>query len=293
MSELPTAVLQGRLRGEDTFYVAADDNPAGVLEKIELLKRYGVHVLAPGFRDFDPKHLTQLLQEMIDQDKAKDAFVILDTLKKAVSLMDKRESSGFADFARRFVMRGGTFLGLAHTNKRTDKDGRPIFAGTSDILDDFDCAYTIMEVGNRSGGTERVVQFDCIKSRGNVAQQVAYAYSPEPSLSYAARVESVHELEEGALSTVWAESQAEKDADLIDVVEACIAEGSKSKMELTKEVALQTRVGRHQIAALIDRYTGADPSVHRWTFDLLGHGKRGYRLHGASELLEDDPSSSF
>ena len=147
MSELPSAVLEGRLRGEDAFYVAADDNPAGVLEKIEWLGPYGVHVLAPGFLDFDPKHLTKLLQEMIDQDKARNAFVILDTLKKAVSLMDKREASGFADFARRFVMRGGTFLGLAHTNKRTDKDGRPIFAGTSDILDDFDCAYTIMEVG--------------------------------------------------------------------------------------------------------------------------------------------------
>lgn len=44
MSELPAAVIEGRLRGSDAYYVAADDNPAGVLEKIELLKPYGVHV---------------------------------------------------------------------------------------------------------------------------------------------------------------------------------------------------------------------------------------------------------
>src|SRR6476659_5769009 len=59
MSELPAAVQQGRLRGEDVYYVAADDNPAGVLEKIDELQPYGIHVLAPGFLEFDPRHLTK------------------------------------------------------------------------------------------------------------------------------------------------------------------------------------------------------------------------------------------
>lgn len=280
LSELPAAVIEGRLNGSDTYYVAADDNPSGVLEKIELLKPYGIHVLAPGFKGFEAKELPRFLQEMIDQDKARNSFIIMDTLKKAVSLMDKRESSGFADFARRFVMKGGTFLGLAHTNKRSDKDGRPIFAGTSDILDDFDCAYTIAEVAGRSNGIERVVQFECIKSRGNVAQQVAYAYSVEPTLTYIARVESVHVIENVELSKLKAEAQAEKDSSLIAIVEECICEGFDAKMELAREVAIRTKIGRHAISALIDRYCGEDPLMHRWTFDTGARNRRGYRLIG-------------
>jgi hypothetical protein len=293
MHELPAAVIEGRLAGEDTYYIAADDNPAGLFEKIELLQPYGIHVLAPGFQDFDARNLASLLLDMAHEDKAKNSFVIMDTLKKAVSLMDKRLSSNFAEFARRFVMRGGTFLGLAHTNKKTNKDGTPIFAGTSDILDDFDCGYTIMEVGGRAAGSERVVQFNCIKSRGNAAQQVSYAYSVEPSLPYAARVESVHLVDSSELAAVSAQAQAEKDKYLIEVIEACMAESPKGKMELTKEVAVQTRVGRNTIAQIIDRYSGDDPEVHRWTFDTYGHGKRGYRLIGQQEDTEPSLDNIF
>jgi hypothetical protein len=178
-------------------------------------------------------------------------------------------------------MRGGSFLGLAHTNKRSDKDGKPIFGGTSDILDDFDCAYTIVEVANRSSGTERVVQFDCIKSRGNVAQQVAYSYSIEPTLPYAARVESVHVVDGTELANIRAQKQIEQDRELISVIEACIRDGPpKTKTELQKEVAIQTRTGRHTIGTLLDKYTGEDPDKHRWYFDVGARGARGYRLIG-------------
>ena len=105
---------------------------------------------------------------MIADGSARGSFVILDTLKKFVSLMDKKQSSGFADIARRFVLKGGTLLGLAHTNKRDGPDGRPIYAGTSDILDDFDCGYMISEVSQPSGSAVRVVQFENLKRRGNV-----------------------------------------------------------------------------------------------------------------------------
>jgi hypothetical protein len=274
------AVEEGRLSGGLTYYIAADDTAAGAFEKINLTKPYDVHVLVPGFKGFDAKKLGALMSEMVRTGKAEKRFIILDTLKKSVSLMDKGESSKFAELVRQFVMAGGTFLGLAHTNKRTDKDGRPIYAGTSDVLDDFDCGYTIMEVPQRSKVGERVVQFDCIKSRGHVAQQVAYAYKDGGSVPYAEKIDSVRLLEEHELVGAHRESEIERDADLIASIEDAIrdGEGGGGKMELAREVARRTKTGRNTISAIIDKYAGDDWTVHRWKYDVHERGRRGYVL---------------
>jgi hypothetical protein len=274
------AVQEGKLWGARTYYIAADDTAAGAFEKINLTKPYDVHVLVPGFKGFDAKKLGALMSDMVRTGRAENRFIILDTLKKSVSLMDKGESSKFAELVRQFVMAGGTFLGLAHTNKRSDKDGRPIYAGTSDVLDDFDCGYTIMEMPQRSMVGERVVQFDCIKSRGNVAQQVAYAYKDGGSVSYAEKIESVRVLDDAELVSARRESEAEHDADLIAVVEDVIRDGQADggKMELAREVARRTKIGRHTIGRIIDKYAGDDWSIHRWRFDVGERGKRGYVL---------------
>jgi hypothetical protein len=280
IAQIIEAVREGRLIGDETYYIDADDTAAGAVEKINILKPLGVHVLVPGFKGFDAKDLGSLLMETAMTGAAANRFVILDTLKKSVSLMDKGQSSQFAENVRRYVMAGGTFLGLAHTNKRTDKDGRPIYAGTSDMLDDFDCGYTIMEIAQRSKPGERVVQFDCIKSRGNVAQQVAYAYKDGGSVPYAEKIDSVRLLDADELTSTQRESDAERDSQIIDVIVDAIREGqgASGKMELAKEVSARTKIGRHTIGTIIDRYAGDDWTVHRWKFDVGGRGKRGYVL---------------
>lgn len=111
----------GRIDGGDCYYVAADDSAAGVLEKLAILESYKVHVLAPGLQGFQAKNLPALMQQAIDNETAKRRFVIVDTIKKFANLMDKGESSKFAHQVRQFTLHGGSFLGLAHTNKRTDQ----------------------------------------------------------------------------------------------------------------------------------------------------------------------------
>ena len=92
-----------------------------MLEKVSILAEKGVHVLAPGFQGFEARQLLKLLEEMIDDGSARGCFVILDTMKKFVSLMDKKQSSGFADIARRFVLKGGTLGPRAHQQGRTER----------------------------------------------------------------------------------------------------------------------------------------------------------------------------
>ena len=285
---LQEAIGTRRIEGDRCFYVAADDNPAGVLEKQLALKPYGVHVLSPGWKDFSTELLRAEMQRMIDTSTADGSFVILDTLKKVADLMDKKSSSSFADLVRRYVLAGGTFLGLAHTNKRAGSDGRPIFGGTSDIVDDFDCAYTIMEVPQSSRPNERVVQFDCIKRRGDVAPQVAYQYSTKSDLSYVELLDSVQDVSAEDLERANLKAQQEADAEPIEAIKDCIREGVTSKQEIKKEAARRARTGQHKISEIIDRYAGSDPAVHLWSYDTYDRGRRYYWLLG-----EDDPNRIF
>lgn len=269
---------RGTIDGGQVFYVAADDTAAGVLEKLQILQPFGIHVLAPGFNNLQAKDLPRVLRAMIADDTVGDSFLILDTLKKFVPLMSKQESSAFADVARQFVMKGGTILGLAHTNKRLGADGKPIVAGTSDILDDFDGGYTIIELPQQANRGERVVQFDCIKSRGQLIQQVAYGYSVENGVTYAELLDSVRLIDPDAVSQIRQEADQAADLEVTAAIESCIAEGISGKMDIARAVMSRCKIGRQAACRIIEKYTGDDPAVHRWTFSVGDRGKQGFIL---------------
>jgi archaellum biogenesis ATPase FlaH len=291
---LMEAVEAGRVKGDNVIYFGADDTTGGIVDKVRLLEPHGVHVVVPGHKQFATSNLPAAVKEMIVNDTAKGQVLILDTLKKFVSLMDKRDSTTFTELARQFVMRGGTVIALAHTNKRTGSDGKPIFAGTSDIVDDFDCAHTIIEIGNAATAGERVVQFDCIKRRGDVAQQVAYAYSVQDGQTYSDMLRSVRIVPLADAAEVRRETEVQSDAEFIDTVEGSILAGFNTKTELVKALSGNRRMSNHAADAFIKKYTGEDPAVHRWDFDRGGRGAQFFKvLPRPSVLRPPDPTDDF
>ena len=60
--------------------------------------------------------------------------------------MDKKLSSKFGRMMREFVSKGGTIIMLAHTNKNRYSNGKVIFSGTSDIVDDVDVVLLVVPV---------------------------------------------------------------------------------------------------------------------------------------------------
>jgi hypothetical protein len=285
---LRNAIAEERIKGGDAYYVDADDTSSGVLEKLRILAEQHVHVLAPGFRDFEAKRLPGLLEEMISDGTAKGSFVILDTMKKFVSLMDKRESSGFADIARRFVMRGGTLLGLAHTNKRAGPDGKPIFAGTSDILDDFDCGYMISEVPQSSGAAHRVVQFDNLKRRGNVASIAAYRYALDADTTYADLLASVSQVGADELTAVRTGVEFDRERPVIEAISAEINGGANvGKMVIVDKVCARLNRSRKAVTDILEKFTGErDESL--WYFNRGDRGVQAYGVYDEySERRED------
>lgn len=278
LSLLHDSVRAGLIAPDNVYYINADDNHAGLTAKLRLMEDLGVHMLAPGHKGFENRQLTGLLASAADRQQAKGVFVIVDTLKKFASLMDKKDSSALADACRRFVMGGGTILGLAHTAKNPNTNGSLRYAGTTDVLEDFDAAYVITPLKRSGDVGERVVEFSAIKRRGNSAETAAYAYTVETNVSYDHRVLSVHPIDPDNLDAFKRLETERSDAEIIEVVKAQITAGITQKMTLAAAVADVAQISKREAVRVIERYAGTDVEQHHWRMSVKARGAKVFEL---------------
>lgn len=272
------AITDGRIPGANVYYINADDSSEGVAAKMRLLDDVDAHTLVPGYNGFKASDLISLLREMATGDQARGLLVIIDTIKKFTSLMDKRQSSDFAEACRRFVVKGGTLLALAHTAKNADSNGKLRYAGTTDLLDDFDCAYVITPQMGVGDSGERIVLFEALKRRGANAESAAYGYAVDQAVTYDERFASVRCIEQERIGE-FARIQAQvADSVVIEAVRLTITGGIAQKMSLAKAVAQTANVSQRQALRVIDRYTGDDPAVHMWAYDTRERGAKVFSL---------------
>lgn len=288
MALLKAAVKNGVVDPSRVYYINMDDTSSGLVEKNRLADDGGYHMLADGHNNFRAKDFRLAMVEMTNDGTASGCVVIIDTLKKFVNTMDKTMSSDFANVMRRFTARGGTLIALAHTNKNLDANGKVKYSGTSDIVDDLDCIYTISEIPLLGSDLLKVVEFVNIKKRGNVAKGAVYSYSTKDGISYADLVDSVVEVDRVKIESLKLGVELNKDSESIEIVSNCILEGIVSKMSLVKEVASRLKIGQGAASSLIDRYTGADQAVHRWNFKVGNRGVRTYSLLSKSGVDDSD-----
>lgn len=278
LAMLIDAITKGVINPAVLYYINLDDTADGVAEKLRLADEYGFHMLVEGYRDFTVKAFTVALQDMIAKDQARNVIIVLDTVKKFVDVMDKKQVSKFNRLMRNFVLRGGTVIGLAHTNKNPGANGKPIFAGTADIVDDCDRAYVMRTAPNTDDANEneKLVVAENIKSRGGSANDVAFAFSVEEGLGYLELLSSVRVVDGSRIDVLKHAVQVESDAALIDVVLSCIAEGINTKMRLRDALAKQGEITNRRALQLLDKYTGNDPVAHRWNFTVKDRGAKVY-----------------
>jgi hypothetical protein len=104
------------------YYINVDDTTRGLLEKLQIAEEYEFHMLAEGFKDFIASEFYSLITRMTESGDTQGVIIVLDTLKKFTDLMSKKLCSQFGRIIRRFVMKGGTVISLAHTNKNPDQE---------------------------------------------------------------------------------------------------------------------------------------------------------------------------
>ncbi len=271
-------IKQGLIDPSKLYYLNMDDSGAGLLIKLRMAEEYRLHMLAEGYRDFRIAEFLSIIIEMVEMDQARGVIIVLDTLKKFVDLMDKSKGSSFGKVIRRFIIKGGTLIALAHTNKNPGSDGKPKFGGTSDIVDDCDCAYTLAPVSNENG--TKVVEFHNIKRRGDVAQIAAYSYCCKSGASYNEILLSVTPVDVDLLEPIKKAEQLRSDAEVITAVTSCINDGIHTKMKLADAVSGRAGISKKSALNFIEKYTGDDPVLHRWTFEVRGRGAKVFILLG-------------
>lgn len=264
-------IKAGEIDPADLYYINADDTYKGLVEKKKLAEKYGFNMLVPGIGGFRPAMLPVILSNRARQKTASGCIVILDTLKKFTDLMSKKVGSEFGEYSREFIANGGTAIYLAHVNKYKNEDGESIHAGTTDIVDDSDCAY-IMDL-IEDNGSLRTVKFRNIKDRGDVVQVATYGYKSKADgnpLPYIDLFNSVREI------TATEAKQAEKRAaiadrlainhELIVAIQDVMRGGATLQGDILKSVNEATAAGRGKIHKVLTYHTGTDRcSGHRWT----------------------------
>lgn len=285
LHDIGKSIETGALDPSKVYYFNLDDNSAGLMSKLQFAEKHGFHMVAEGHRDFSSGEFLSLIEKLIDTPHPSGMVIILDTMKKVTDLMDKRAVVGFTATIRRFVLKGGTVIALAHTNKKLDPNGRPIFAGTSDVVDDFDCAYTLQALPKDHAAKEVFVELKNFKQRGGVTDQTVYSYTRIDD--YHSLLASVREVSADEIIKVQQQAQMARDADVIDSIKAAIdaaaKDGGAKRMDLARVVGQSSGVSRREALGVLDAYTGDDPTRHLWTFAVQARGAKIYSLIGDAQ----------
>ena len=281
------AIQADEINGADVFYINADDNHKGLTEKLKLAEQHGFRMMAPGYprqNPFKPPMLAGLLQYLIKNEQAHGKVLILDTVKKFTDLMKKDKASEFGDAVRQFVSHGGSVIMLAHVNKHRDQDGGLVYSGTSDLVDDADCAHILdIMTDDECEGTRRV-KFTNFKNRGDVALEAVYSYDAGAKVSYLARLESVKAVSDEEREKAEKERQKQdifnRNREAVEAITASLREGVKKRTELIKDAQGRSGVGRQKVIRALDEHTGRSAlNYEYWHFTVAENNAHVYELN--------------
>ena len=219
-------------------------------------------MMGADMNDFKVRSMVGYMEKMIKQRSAKGKIIILDTLKKFAELMDKKDSSQFMKTARSFSTHGGSLIMLAHTNKNRNGEGKAVHGGTSDIVDDSDCAFIIDEISQEN--KVKTISFENIKLRGNVAKEVFFTYSTKQQ-PYRQLLDSIKRVDDMGQQkeAIKKMGQMEQDSSLIKAITNELTTGSKLKTPLIESVHKITKISKPKIKTVLDDYEGKHWAEHK------------------------------
>jgi len=191
---LQDAIKDKRIDGKNVFYVNADDSYDGLYTKAKLAEQYGFNMVSPAEAGVAPQAILQLLENIAEAGQADGIVILLDTLKKFADMISKQSQANLYEVLRRVIAKGGTVIIAGHTNKHNDADGNLVYEGTSDTMNDVDCAYSMYRMSPADDEIQ-IVEFRREKDRGKVIAKVSYQYKKSADISYREMLESVERLE--------------------------------------------------------------------------------------------------
>ncbi len=284
VQELLASQLIGAERYFQVVYVNADDNSRGIAEKQNILQPLGVQQLAPGHNGFEPNLLWILMRNAAAEGTASQYVVILDTLKKWIDLFDSKGISRATKSLKEFTAAGGTVFALAHTNKHTDEEGNLVYKGTTDVLDDWDCAW----IGQPSDtSTHDILTLSNLKMRSDQPSTVSYQWLKNKD--YETKFRSVERVAENEVERIEQKAAIkaaqEEHCVIIDAIESAISSGITGKTKIIERVSQDSGEGTAYIRSVIDKFTGPPSSESAlWFFSKGERNLHSYVLNKGDGL---------
>ena len=271
------------IEGKNVFYVNADDTYRGAVEKTEMAEDCGMGMVVPNHNDFQVSQIPLFMRRLAEEDEAKGVVIVLDTLKKFTDLMDKRVGTAFGVQARSFVSAGGTLICLAHTNKHKDSDGKGVYSGTSDIVDDSDCVYIVDKISSEGADSSQThtVEFVNKKARGDVSTTQGFSYKRVNGQAYGELMDSVtrvrsHDIA-GSRQQAQVEKRLDEDAEIISAIQDRIQAGTITKAKIISDVKECTAESHARIRKVLEKRTGGDYALgDRWVSRPGDHNAQVY-----------------
>lgn len=258
---LRDGIISGEVEAGNIYFINADDHFKGAVQKLKLAEEYGFKMLVPSHKGFKAEMMTSILRAQCLTGKARGMVLILDTMKKFTDLMSKSKGTDFMKSVREFVSHGGSVILLAHTNKHRNDEGAVIYAGTTDVVDDCDCAYTLDEVTADTATGLKNVKFSNFKARGGNAIEEVYQYATTEGLSYAAKLESVRllgkEEKQSAIRRKEVDAMLERNADAIEAIKNLIRNGTTQKTEIIK-AAIDEGISKAKTIKALKEHEGSN-----------------------------------
>ena len=173
---------------------------------------------------------------------------------------------------------------LGHVNKYNGDDGKPIFAGTTDMRDDCDCSYTVHVVEEDKFNGPKTIKFENTKNRGDVAHEVVYQYDCSMNLTYQERLDSIVEIGEADHDEVnemfKLNRTYSKNEEVIKAVRKVISAHDLIKSELVKKVMDEFAFSRRRIIKALDEHTGTNEGKYQfWHLEIRDKNTKFYVLN--------------
>ena len=252
-------IVQHGLNSKEILYINADDGLNALEIKATIAKEFGFKMIAPNYNGVskEPFKISEFinnLKSLIDDD-ACDKIIILDTLKKVVDLMDKKASSEFMKVARAYTQKGGTMILLAHTNKNKGADGKHKYGGTSDVVDDCDCAYVASLLSENSD--KKSIVFENIKNRGTNEHEVVFEYA-KSNQGYLDLITSVKTITNGEIENAKKQNELNemmlKDKPSIEAIKSALNEGITKKLGIIDHAKDFPNTSRRKVDECLGKY---------------------------------------
>lgn len=266
--------------GYEVYYVNVDASADQLKQYHAHASKHGYNLLAPDLHvGKSANDIVTLLQDMAKADENyAGTILILDTLKKFTTVINKQLVRDFNSMLRSLTAKGMTIICLAHTNKHNDKDGKPIFEGTGDVRNDFDELIYLIPANNGDGSI--VVSTDIDKIRASGMLNYTFDISKDRQVTIRDRFEDTVPLHQMQVAM-------ERDGAVIDFVFDSIKLTSKSIEEIFSEAKNQGMgFSRDKIRRVVAYYSSARSEKPLWNAIPTGRNGSRYELIPHSNMNE-------